>query len=312
MPSERAPAMSSRHLARSQGVKPNASSGVSVAGWIGRGFDREGLGRRQRLAGCGALRNRALLDGEQRRAGAPIEEEQMAHLGGLDQRGNRGAVRREIEEHGLRGRVVVPQVVVHGAEVPAHETRVGVERDDRARVEVEAVALSAVVVGRRVARGHVDEAERGIGRERSPCVGRTAPVRVAGFARERGAARRHRIPRPHARTRARIPGAHDAAWRVGAAVVEHERARDHAIADHRRRRGHSVLTGFDVADALAQVHGAGGPEIRARGAGGRVERDQPRIERARVDARAAARVLGRARIDPRRHATAIHVVHAFA
>ncbi len=37
MPSERSEAMRSRHAARSQGVNPHASSGVSVAGWSGGG-----------------------------------------------------------------------------------------------------------------------------------------------------------------------------------------------------------------------------------------------------------------------------------
>ena len=37
MPSERSDAISSRHFPRSQGVKPNASSGVSVAGCSGAG-----------------------------------------------------------------------------------------------------------------------------------------------------------------------------------------------------------------------------------------------------------------------------------
>src|SRR4030095_11559122 len=158
MPSERIDAMISRHLPLSDGVKPHASSGPNVSGCSGPGCVGKGCVGESTSPGtppCGTGRSSTGNSGSPpRRTG----ENKVAHLGGLDECGNGSAVHREVEEHGLRRRVVVPEVVVHGAEVPAHETSGAVERDDRARVEVEAVALPTVVVGRCVAGRHVDEA----------------------------------------------------------------------------------------------------------------------------------------------------------
>ena len=188
IPSERMPAIISAHFLLSHGVKPHASAGVKVSGESGAGMRRVRLRRREHVAGHAALRRGPLLDRIERRAGLAIEQEEATHLGDLRDARATVADAVDLEERRLRGHVVVPVIVVHGLEVPAHRAAVGVERDDRARVVVEAVALAAVVVGRGVAGGHEDEAALGVARQDRPHVRRAGRVLLAGLALRRSRA----------------------------------------------------------------------------------------------------------------------------
>ena len=296
-------AIISRHLPRSQNVKPQASSGVSVAGWSGGGARRERLRGRQRSRPRRAvLRHRALLDREERLAAAPVEQEQVAHLGGLGERRDRPAGPGELEERRLRGRVVVPEVVVHRLEVPARATGARVERDDRARVVVERRCAA-----RRSSRATCCPWAR----RRGPSSG-SAEIAVQALEVPRVAAGRRpgRAGRPGG-TGSQPHSSAPAARVVGA----HHSARARRRADRRapcapvtmrspsdqRRRGHAVLAAASrrrcparrsTVAAVAEVRAAAAPV-------GGVERDQARVERAHEDARAAGRALRRARVESR-------------
>jgi hypothetical protein len=105
--------------ARSQGVRPNASPGRAAGGMerrralSGRAASAPSARPARRSPARGAPRR------EERRAGLAVEQEQVPHLGGLRERGHR-APGLDLEQRRLRGDVVVPEVVVHGLEVPAH------------------------------------------------------------------------------------------------------------------------------------------------------------------------------------------------
>ena len=96
---------------------------------------REGLRRPGLLAGDGARRHGALLHREQRLAVAPVEDEDEALLAHLCQRRHAAAVgAAPVEKHGLGGRVVVPQVVVHELERPGDLAGGQPQRDHRVGV----------------------------------------------------------------------------------------------------------------------------------------------------------------------------------
>ena len=118
-----------------------------------RGQAGEGLTLGDDLARHAALRNRAHLDRKEGLARSSIEQEQVSHLGRLGESRDAFAPSpsRMGVEHGLRGNVVVPQVVMHGLEIPRELARADFEGDDGARITIESVTLAAVVVGRRIA-----------------------------------------------------------------------------------------------------------------------------------------------------------------
>ena len=106
---------------------------------------------------------------------APVEREHVAHLGDLGERrhgrsawaGRRGWAARARRS---------PTLVVYGLELPGERARVGAQREHRARVRVEALAVHGPVVGRGVAGRHVDEAERRVGGQDRPHVRGARPV----------------------------------------------------------------------------------------------------------------------------------------
>ena len=107
----------------------------------------EGLGGREIFPLDGALLgHRTLLDREQRLARLAVQQVQVPHLGGNREPGHRTVGAGEVEQDRLGRNIVVPDVVVHGAEVPDDLTAARVERHDRARVVVESLAMAAVVI----------------------------------------------------------------------------------------------------------------------------------------------------------------------
>jgi hypothetical protein len=135
----------------------------------------------------GALRRGHLADGQQGRAGAAVQHKDLALLGRLHERGHAIAVDAQVQQAGLGRHVVVPEVVVHGLEVPAHLAGGQVQRDDRGRIGFDRrAALAAPLVGRLVAQGHVDHAQRFVDAGNRPAVGRVG--RVGFWPGERRAA----------------------------------------------------------------------------------------------------------------------------
>ena len=65
------------------------------------------------------------------------------------------------DQNRLGGKIVVPQVVVHGLKVPQPLTAGGIERDQRIAEQVRPLAVAAVIIGRR--RGQRQEHDAALG-----------------------------------------------------------------------------------------------------------------------------------------------------
>ncbi|MBK6454227.1 MAG: hypothetical protein IPF84_17690 [Proteobacteria bacterium] len=108
----------------------------------------KGLRRPSLFAWNGTARHGAFLHREQRLAVAPVEHEDEALLAHLcERRDSLAALAAPVEQDGLRGRVVVPQVVVHQLESPGHLAGRQAQRDGRVGIAVTSHAQRAVVVG---------------------------------------------------------------------------------------------------------------------------------------------------------------------
>ena len=138
------------------------------------------------------------------------------------------AVALEGHEHGRRGEVVVPEIVVDGLEVPDAPSARGVERDHRIAEQIRARAVAAVEVGARRGDGQEQPAAREVGGDRRPHVrgARESGVAFPGLATDLALVR-NRVERPAQRARAHVERAHVAGRRVGAQRVGDRRA--HAI-----------------------------------------------------------------------------------
>ena len=145
------------------------SSAVSVrkpdesadSGWVGRSL----------LAGHVALRHGALFDGKQRRAGVAVEHEELRGLGSLQ---HRVLAVRQRDQRRRRGIVVVPQIVMHGLEVPDEFSGRGAQRHDGIGIAVVAEPRDAVVVDRRAAGGQEHQVALRIRGNDGPGVGAAA------------------------------------------------------------------------------------------------------------------------------------------
>ena len=204
IPSLRSAASLRRQTPRSHGVKPNASSGSHARRVERRRERRERLRRRRALAWHVGRRHRRAPrpDGAARRSrgragtGAPPSWPGGARA--------RRARRRALEERGLARDVVVPEIVVHGLEVPDDAPAGAVEGDDRAPVVVDARALAPEEVRARVARRHEEQVALRVGGEGRPgvraCRGASAARRTAPRAAVACPAARGRRPRPARRS----------------------------------------------------------------------------------------------------------------
>src|SRR5882762_4182817 len=109
---------------------------------------RERLGRPSSFAGHAAFGNRALLHRKQRFSGEPVEDKYESHLGHLRNRRNIPAIPPHRDEHGLRGQIVVPNIVVHHLVVPDELAAGGLERYQAVAEQIQAFAVCAVEIVR--------------------------------------------------------------------------------------------------------------------------------------------------------------------
>ena len=214
MPSLRSAASFSRQRPRSHENRPKASSGRSVCGTSGGGSVGKGCVGDATSPGTSEAGTGRSSTGK---TGSPVSRcstNRWPGLRGLHHDGDLAPVAHERGEHRLRGHVVVPEVVVHGLELPDQLARARAQRHHRVRVAVVAEPHAAVVVGARRAGRHEHEVARGVVGEDRPGVRRAGercalarPLRVRGIV----AAARDRIPDPDAarpcarRSRARCP-----------------------------------------------------------------------------------------------------------
>ena len=135
---------------------------------VGGGPGGHGLRGREALARHLGLRHRPLLDGPDGLARRPVEGVGPALLRGLHDDAARPPVDGHVEGHRGGGVVEVPDVVVHGLEVPAALAGLDVEGDDAGAEEpVPGPEPPVEVDGRRVG-GDVHEPQLGVGRHRRP------------------------------------------------------------------------------------------------------------------------------------------------
>ena len=257
IPSLRSAAIWSRHAARSSGVgAPRVVRGVGV----------RAQRRSDRVNGCvgEASSPGTVLAGTGRsstgKIGSPVsrfEDEEHARLRRLQRRRERVApLRTTVTSAGGDGVVVVPQVVMHGLEVPDDLPRRGAQRDDRVGVAVVAEALAAEVVGAG-SRRHEDEVALRVGRDHRPDVRRARRARRCRPARSRHAGSRRvlRDRDPNVQrsspVRASKPRTSPLAG-ARPAVVGDGGAGDDESAHHRRRRRHLVRLELEGRDAQAR------------------------------------------------------------
>ena len=227
----------------------------------------------------------------QRRAIAAVEQEGLAALGQLDQRGNEAALAvREVHEDRLGRHVVVPDVATRGLEAPAQPARRRVEGDNRRTERVGRLGpCRAEEIGLGVARGQVDEPEFDVEGRRRPDVRRAAGVGLA-FGRHGGDGGVADIPGPDELARAPVEGPNDARGLVQCPGVPDPSADDDPVAHDRRRGGGIVEPRPNLAHVACQVHDARLAEALADRSGRGVELDQPCVDRREHDARPAGRV----------------------
>src|SRR5439155_18289814 len=104
----------------------------------------EPIADRERLRFCrlhsGLLRNRLLLDANQRLPVGPIQEIKKTGLPSMDQNSTCATAILDVGEDGRRRKVVVPDIVMHRLKVPLVGAGLEIERDDGCREEIVASA----------------------------------------------------------------------------------------------------------------------------------------------------------------------------
>ena len=242
----------------------------------------KGLGRRRPFAGNGGRRHRPFLDLGQGPAGAAVQHEYLPRLGGLDQRRHRTIGGRKIRQHRLRRQVIVPQIMMHRLEHPAHRAGIGIQRHRRGG---EALgfrgAVRAVIVGAAIAHRDIDQAQRLVAAEGRPGIRRRRRI---DFARRQWSllVRLAGIEGPFQRARHRVIAADHAGRHPRGGVVDNESS-DHGGAVHdrgRRCRIDPAARGGLQPQAFRKIDRAILAEAAAKPARLGVERDQLVVHRA--------------------------------
>src|SRR5262249_8184634 len=147
----------SKHGALRQFAAVGAGLGRDVGQLVGphllpgvwRRFHRTRLRRPGLLTVEVALGYGRFLDIEQRLARYAIEYKREAGLGYLSYRWDKAPVAPYFDQIGLRGNIVIPEVVMHCLKMPDPLARRGVERDQGIAEQPRALAIAPIVVGRR-------------------------------------------------------------------------------------------------------------------------------------------------------------------
>ena len=230
---------------------------------------------------------RPLLDWEERLAGPPVKAKQHAHLGRLDHDRDADAGPLDIRQHRLRRDVVVPQVVVHELPGPDHLAARRVQCDQRIGMAVVSKPFTAIIIRARGSGRGEDQVQFLIHRQWRPDIGSSGARRllrspVRGIIGIRLA--RNGMPLPAQFAVAGVIGPDRAEAEVRFPVVDHAGAEYDRIVNNYRRRSDGVSNppvlvaqrGFEVGFAVTG-------KVLAAFAGGRVQRDQPCVQRADKD-----------------------------
>src|SRR5690606_12232002 len=210
-----------------------------------------------------ARRHGPLLYRPQRLARHAIEDEQEAVLRRLRDDVDAPAFVRNGQELRRGREVVVPEIVMHGLEVPEPLARAHVERDETVAEQIRADAIRAVIVVGRRAERDIDDAALDVERHLAPRVdaadvepGVLRPRVVAELAGLRTSVEspdelaRHDVVRADVTRRREEPLARRRA--------EHDQVLEHAP---RRLRLHAANGPGIAAEPDAEIHGAAVAEI---------------------------------------------------
>ncbi len=274
-------------------------------------FDREGLCRRQIFAGQTAFGvDRLLLDFNERLAGLAIEQEGQPLLGQLHDGGTGFAVSLDFDGHRFDRGIPVPDIVADDLVVPDAFTGRGAQRDRRVGVQVIALPVDAVVVGRRAAGGQEHQVAFRIGRHVGPDV---AAARFRHFFRIPGCVgrvarvTRNRIPEPLEITVAGVKCIDGAARCIRIEELgADDAADDDPVADDSRRKIGAdridVMSMRNRADRFGCVEFATVRESRAKLTGSGIHRENPALAGHLDDRVFAQRIIGRFGVRPLRDA----------
>src|SRR5205823_9123849 len=98
-----------------------------------------------------ALRNLSIFNSKYRYSGLAIQNENESEFSRLHQRGNLFSFDRDIEQDRRGGQVHIPEVVMHGLEIPFELAGRCIECNDGIAEEIISFAVETVVVARRTA-----------------------------------------------------------------------------------------------------------------------------------------------------------------
>ena len=233
-----------------------------------QGNGRSRLRRPGLLAGNIALRDRALLDGQERRARQPVQDEHSPHLR------RDGDRRRPVfpgEQRRLRRYVIIPDVVMHHLKSPHEFTSARAQGHHRIRPLVVALSEAPEIIRARAPRWNENHVAFGIHRNRGPRIARAGPR--LRFRRPGDG-----IPCPTEFSASRVERANDAALEGDCAIVADRGARDDQVLEDGRSRSDLVVARVAQFYAAREVDLAVRSKVGAGLSGGTVQGDQTCIK----------------------------------
>src|SRR6266849_1871266 len=225
---------------------------------------RSWLRRPGLFTGNVTLRHWTFFDREKRCAGEAVEDEDAAHF---CSDGDCGSAILPREKGGLRGDVVIPEVVVNHLEAPHEFARSCAQSYHGVSPLVVAFADATVIIGAGTACGDENEIALGVHRNRGPGVARARARRGLISPGSDG------IPSPAKISVSYVKGANNAALHGDGAVVAQRGTGDNQILEDGRRGGDLIVSRVAQSYTVREINFAFYPEIGARFSGGPVQRD---------------------------------------
>src|ERR1700730_17333524 len=137
---------------------------------VGSRLGRQALFRSRNFARYSACGIFAVLNGNQRRPGNPIEDVNESLLAGLDYRVHVSCLALNGYQCGRRREVAVPEIVLHTLEVPDSFAGRGMQSDETVSEQIVPESITAIEIERRRPSGYVDYASLAVERHTRPVI----------------------------------------------------------------------------------------------------------------------------------------------